>query len=369
MKLKTIRRIQQEEIGELEVDVTLKPKSRFRCKVITFKIPRKIMISYKSNFKMRWDIFILCLAIYNSLMIPYEQAFKDETLRNPMFIIVDTLIDLAFVVDIGLMFMTSIMTNKGQESFNQEEISDAYTGTLRFYVDCISLLGADIFSGISRFMSLFGLFKLMRVFRMGQMISNSTAEKTTKATLNLFKLTFYLFFYLHLIACYFWITLGFSVGKRYYRDYDLEQYVATDGDILLDVSGTPVPMGEHYLLSGPDPTFGEDSWRRWTADETPDWEAKNEQWEGTLKQWYMPLDWVNYVDQRLYSTEYDLSFRYTTMLYYAILDLGSNEFGPANNIEFAFLIATLICSALLNAIIFGDIASLVSELSSKSSER
>ena len=57
------------------------------------------------------------------------------------------------------------------------------------------------------------------------------------------------------------------------------------------------------------------------------------------------------------------------MLYYAILNLGSNEFGPVNNFEFTFLIFTLIGSAMLNAIIFGDVATLVSVLEQKDSER
>ena len=48
------------------------------------------------------------------------------------------------------------------------------------------------------------------------------------------------------------------------------------------------------------------------------------------------------------------------MLYYAVLNLGSNEFGPVNEIEMAYLVSTLIVSALFNALIFGDVAGLVS---------
>ena len=48
------------------------------------------------------------------------------------------------------------------------------------------------------------------------------------------------------------------------------------------------------------------------------------------------------------------------MLYYGVLNLGSNEFGPVNEIEMLFLVGTLIASALMNALIFGDVAGLVS---------
>ena len=57
------------------------------------------------------------------------------------------------------------------------------------------------------------------------------------------------------------------------------------------------------------------------------------------------------------------------MLYHAILNLGMNEFGPVNEIEYVYLIFTLIGSALLNALLFGDVASLVAVLSKKENER
>ena len=47
------------------------------------------------------------------------------------------------------------------------------------------------------------------------------------------------------------------------------------------------------------------------------------------------------------------------MMYEAILNIGLNEFGPVNKYDTLFLIGTMLCSAILNAIIFGDIASLL----------
>jgi len=40
----------------------------------------------------------------------------------------------------------------------------------RFMVDIFSLLGADVFKGVWTYMSLFGMFKLLRVFRITQLI-------------------------------------------------------------------------------------------------------------------------------------------------------------------------------------------------------
>jgi hypothetical protein len=148
-------------------------------------------------------------------------------------------------------------------------------------------------------MSLFGMFKCMRVFRMGSMIARSTAESESKAFMNLFKLCFYLFFYLHILACYFWVGIGFNQGTRYYRT-TLElpgTYVSQDGDTLLDIGGLPVEADDDvYLRFGPAPTFATSSWNRYTADERPDWEAENEKWDSKERIWWMTVDWVNYGD-------------------------------------------------------------------------
>ena len=47
------------------------------------------------------------------------------------------------------------------------------------------------------------------------------------------------------------------------------------------------------------------------------------------------------------------------MFYEALLDLGINEFGPVNEIEMLYFVITLMASSLLNALIFGDIATLM----------
>lgn len=103
------------------------------------------MFSYKSHTKRRWDIFVLFLAVYNSVMIPYIQAYKPEVVEDIGFNVFDNFVDACFFVDIVLMFFTSVMNKKGFESFDAEEIAEEYIKVVRFKVDCISLLGAGIF--------------------------------------------------------------------------------------------------------------------------------------------------------------------------------------------------------------------------------
>ena len=83
-----------------------------------FMVPKKKMISYKSLNKRIWDMVVLFLAVINGLLVPFEQSFRPEFVHTPLFIILDFGIDLVFVADIILMFYTSILTKKGQETFD-----------------------------------------------------------------------------------------------------------------------------------------------------------------------------------------------------------------------------------------------------------
>jgi hypothetical protein len=97
------------------------------------------------------------------------------------------------------------------------------------------------------------------------------------------------------------------------------------------------------------------------------WEGYIERWDSRDKTWYMPIYYVNYVEQELQrnSRLYTTAFRYISMLYYGIINIGSNELGPVNRYEYLFFTISLIISAILKAIIFGDIVSLMQKLGAK----
>lgn len=114
------------------------PQSKKSC----CRLSRKRIISYKSNFKKKWDIFVLILAIINSFMIPFEQAFKPEYDNTWTKIVLDSMVDIVFIFDIGLSFITSFRDQKFQECFEFDRIASNYMSTTRFIVDVLSVLGS-----------------------------------------------------------------------------------------------------------------------------------------------------------------------------------------------------------------------------------
>lgn len=60
-------------------------------------------------------------------------------------------------------------------------------------------------------------------------------------------------------------------------------------------------------------------------------------------------------------------YQYMVVLYMAVLALGGNEMGPRTTAEIAFIFIVLISLILYNAVIFGEMTVLVSEVSKKES--
>jgi hypothetical protein len=231
-----------------------------------FRIPERFIISHKKEGKNRWDIMVLILAIYNSLQIPFYQAFNPKFFSRTPFIVLDSFVDFVFIFDIILSFFTSIINNQGVESFDSLEIAIEYVSQFRFYTDVLSSFGASFLVNIVPELRPFGYIKLLRVFRLGGMISRANIDESTKALLNLSKLIFYLVFYLHLVGCYLFLVTSWNAPQNYRipikRNGDDCWYQHKNGNKLMDSNGKLVPCDEETEKWVLGPTFGdgEDPW-------------------------------------------------------------------------------------------------------------
>lgn len=59
------------------------------------------------GFKIRWDLFIIFLSIYNSFMIPIQFAMPNTMDRVILVAVIDQIVDVIFAIDIVIMFRTS----------------------------------------------------------------------------------------------------------------------------------------------------------------------------------------------------------------------------------------------------------------------
>lgn len=144
-----------------------------------------------------------------------------------------------------------------------------------------------------------------------------------KTLVQFLKLTFFLLLYLHFQGCFwYYIVSGNAIAN-----YEMNN--------------------EGYLEEVYAPVFK-------TADNLIQYKHRN-------SPWFMPLDWMNYTDQYLYTNKAFTYEKYLLSLYHSVLFLGINEIGPVNiNEIFISFILLLICQ-FLQIIIFGEIANLFSK--------
>jgi len=75
-----------------------------------------LLIAPQSTFHQYWDLFIMMCALYNGLTLPIEIAFEPEWMASTSIRYLNTLIDIAFLVDIIIVFRTTITGNDGEEN-------------------------------------------------------------------------------------------------------------------------------------------------------------------------------------------------------------------------------------------------------------
>jgi hypothetical protein len=85
------------------------------------------MIKCGSPFKLYWDILIIIMALYNSIIIPVEIAWNDPFFGGIFEITIESFINMAFMIDIFLNFrITYISSVSGDEIFDPKKIALKY---------------------------------------------------------------------------------------------------------------------------------------------------------------------------------------------------------------------------------------------------
>ena len=243
-------------------------KSAFYKKYKTTSLPRKYLMSYKHKGKEKWDVFVLILALQNSIAIPIDLTFQPEFMGTTVFQVFDNIIDAFFLMDMILMFFTSYLDKTGNEVFQALMIARKYVRTFRFLADFLAILGTGVVTSLFPTFKIFGIFKVVRILRLGAMITAMNVPEDVKALLNLIKLIFYLCLFLHVLGC-----VWFYVCRLSFNQVD---------DL------------------------------------------------GLLLTWYPPTDWLWYEDSILFTDEYGILEKYLISVYHGVLVLGSNEMGPTS---------------------------------------
>ena len=92
-----------------------------------------------------WDWVILFLTFYTAIMVPYNVAFKYKTSEDVSLLVVDSIVDVIFFIDIVLNFHTTFVGPGGEVVSDPKIIRMNYLKSW-FVIDLLSCLPYDVFN-------------------------------------------------------------------------------------------------------------------------------------------------------------------------------------------------------------------------------
>ena len=84
------------------------------------------MCRVHNKMRIRWDLVIMFLAIWNCINVPYSLAFDPDNDDSTLFVL-NVIIDTLFAMDIVINFRTSYINEEtGVETFSCSKIALQY---------------------------------------------------------------------------------------------------------------------------------------------------------------------------------------------------------------------------------------------------
>ena len=187
-----------------------------------------------SFWKQSWDILIMLLLLYSSFQVPYTVVFEVDTDPNTSSAAddADVSLDVIFMVDVGLCFLTSYYDINGVLVNRLAMISERYLKTW-FFLDLggsfpfdrvIALFLASTGNiGALRILKMVRMLKLLRavkVFKALSLLGQREGFEWLKATIGITQSVLMLVFFAHLLGCLFALLFVTSSGTNWMYVYN-----------------------------------------------------------------------------------------------------------------------------------------------------
>ncbi|XP_060530912.1 potassium voltage-gated channel protein eag isoform X2 [Cylas formicarius] len=143
--------------------------------------------------------------------VPYNVAFKNKTSEDVSLLVVDSIVDVIFFIDIVLNFHTTFVGPGGEVVSDPKVIRMNYLKSW-FIIDLLSCLPYDVFNAFDHdedgIGSLFSALKVVRLLRLGRVVRKLDRYLEYGAAMLILLLCFYMLV-AHWLAC-IWYSIGRS---------------------------------------------------------------------------------------------------------------------------------------------------------------
>ena len=147
----------------------------------------KFLFKPKDSFKIYWDVFVIILSIWNAIQIPMGFAFPEAFDDRAGYTYSDYIIDLCFIFDIIVNFRSCYIDSRTDELIEDPKMITKNYLKGRFWVDLVASCNFDLIFLVlapdmeeNAFTSLFGMLKLVRLLRLGRMVTYLSKSKSAK---------------------------------------------------------------------------------------------------------------------------------------------------------------------------------------------
>lgn len=199
----------------------------------------RFLIHPNSRMKITWDLIVIVLSVYNSLIIPYDFAYTVE--ESVYFVAIDYIIDSFFILDIFISFRTIYQDKTDDDVLDGKKIAINYIMYGRFPVDVIASMPLDVFilflNTSSSTLNFLGMLKMVRLLRLGRMISFLKKSQGLKFSMKFLQLIFFLTLYIHWIN-WAWVYVV-ETKETWFPSKDLDE------KITIAYSGNPF---QRYII-------------------------------------------------------------------------------------------------------------------------
>jgi len=229
----------------------------------------RCMLTPTAPIKMKWDIVMLFLILYNVIMVPVRICFEVEAPAGSIEFWLETFFDMLFIVDIVLNFNSAYVNDEGSLETNRSKIASTY---LRgwFLIDgpsslptepvmeliglaipdlgigstapepegCVSEGGGDtamMMPKLLRFLRMIRFMKLIRLLKAAKIFKVMEEElDVNMSVLKLFKLVFIVVFLGHLIACFVFLANKAAQDDNFFGMFRLPQFYGCQNTTTLE---------------------------------------------------------------------------------------------------------------------------------------
>mmetsp|Transcript_21766 Transcript_21766/g.41522 ORF Transcript_21766/g.41522 Transcript_21766/m.41522 type:complete len:997 (-) Transcript_21766:389-3379(-) len=176
-------------------------------------------------FRISWDLLMMVLLLYITVVLPYRMAFDDEAAMHSAVWWWEVVIDVLFGVDI-LVNMRTAYTVEGKIEIDQYKILKRYAASW-MVIDVVSIFPFDLFLNngvlasafksmriikLSRMLKMLKMMKLMRLMKMPHLLSRLELY-VNRGMMGLLKFLAIVLVIAHLMACVFY-AVSASAGDE-----------------------------------------------------------------------------------------------------------------------------------------------------------